>query len=175
MYRPAPHFTGPYSASGRARRPRRGGISAHRNGSPCPNPFFHAMENFSPDFPRYGKLFSFGFGRGCCAPTSVLFPASGFVVSHARCPQDVDAEDFFRVLAGFHAKIRSEFSDDGASRTTRTGLVSVRCRSQSARAEKARIGFRAAKTRKKSSLSSPFPTPHSLHHSTIPSFQFKTP
>ena len=58
VYRPAPHFIGPYSASGRARRPRRAGISAHRDGSPCPSPIFHAMENFSPDFPRYGKIFS---------------------------------------------------------------------------------------------------------------------
>ena len=154
---------------------------------------FHAMENFSPNFPRYGKLFStpwktppgkvgtarravravpsavrrtwhqrifFGFGRGCPAPTSALFPAPGFVATHARCPQDVDAEDFFRVWAGSHAKITAEFSGDAALRATRTGLVSVRCRPQNGRTEKAAVGFRAAKTRTKSSL----PNPHPTHH-----------
>ena len=172
--------------------------------------FFHAMENFSAIFPRYGKKFStpwktspsarrpqdvkvgtarcavravspavrrtwhqrisFGFGRGCSAPYD-------YVLSRVRRPQDVDAEDFFRVLAGSHAKIRRDFSDDDALRTTRTGLVSVRCRPQRARAEKARLGFRAAKTRKKSSLPSPQPTrhPHPSNHSIIPTFHHSIP
>ena len=141
--------------AGRARRPRRAGISAHRDGSPYPNPkhrgqsynliFFHAMEK---SFPHCGKLphltavrrtwmqrISFGFGRGCCA------------------------------------EITGRFSDGGASRTTRAGLVSARDRPRSVHAEKMPVGFRAAQIQKKSSLPSLRPTCHP-HHSTFPPFHF---
>ena len=66
-------------------------------------------------------------------------------------PQDVDAEDFFENLAGFHAKITGRFSDDGAVRTTRARLVSASGRPRRASAEKMPVGFRAAKIPKKSS------------------------
>ena len=148
---------------------------------------------------------SFGFGRGCSAPTAALFPASRFVVSHVRCPQDVDAEDFFRVLAGSHdqlsavrrtcmqrisfgfgrgcsAETTGRFSDDGALRTTRAGLVSASGRPRRASAEKMPVAFRAAQIQKKSSLPSlcpASPTRHSniplFHQSSLPSFHPSTP
>jgi hypothetical protein len=97
--------------------------------------------------------------------------------AHVRCPQachamgvDVDAFSAVRPATagwmqrisfgfwrGFHAKITGRFSDDGALRTTRAGLVSASGRPQRAGAEKMPVGFRAAKIRKKSSLSSPRP------------------
>ena len=66
-------------------------------------------------------------------------------------PQDVDAEDFFGNLAGFHAKITGRFSDDGAVRTTRARLVSASGRPRRASAEKMPVGFRAVQILKKSS------------------------
>ena len=66
-------------------------------------------------------------------------------------PQDVDAEDFFGNLAGFHAKITGRFSDDGAVRTTRARLLSASGRPRRASAEKMPVGFRAAQIQKKSS------------------------
>jgi len=58
-------------------------------------------------------------------------PGSPFNGSTVRRPQDVEAEDFFRISPGFHAKITRRFSGDAALRATRTGLVSVRCRLRS--------------------------------------------
>ena len=83
----------------------------------------------------------------------------------ARRPQDVDAEDFFWILAGLFAKITGRFSDDAALRTTRAGLVSASGRPRSGSAEKMPVGFRAAKIQKKSSsllfhlLTPPHPAP----------------
>jgi hypothetical protein len=66
-------------------------------------------------------------------------------------PQDVEAEDFFGNLAGFHAKTTGRFSDDGAVRTTRARLVSASGRPRRASAEKMPVGFRAVQIPKKSS------------------------
>ncbi len=146
---------------GRARRPRRAGISAHRDGSPYPNPVFHAVNK------------------------------SGHRPSGSR---RMDAEDFFRGLAGSHgrlsavrpayagwmqrisfafgrgccAEITGRYSDGGASRTTRAGLVSASGRPRSAHAEKMPVGFRAAQIQKKSSLASPLPTHHPQPTPAIP-------
>jgi hypothetical protein len=106
---------------------------------------FHAMEKTGQIFPHRGKKFS------------TLWKTSLPLV---RRPQDVDAEDFFPVLTGCFAKITREFSDDGALRTTRAGLVSASGRPQHASAEKARVGFRAVKTGKKSSFCRLRHTPH---------------
>jgi hypothetical protein len=114
--------------------------------------FFHAMEKTGQLFPHCGKKFS------------TLWKTS---LPRVRRPQachamgvDVDAEDFFPVLTGCFAKITREFSDDGALRTTRAGLVSASGRPQHASAEKARVGFRAVKTGKKSSFCRLRHTPH---------------
>ena len=84
------------------------------------------------------------------------------VEKRARRPQDVDAEDFFWILAGLSAKITGRFSDDAALRTTRAGLVSASGRPRSGSAEKMPVGFRAAKIRKKSSLGNLHPHPATL-------------
>lgn len=94
---------------------------------------------------------------------STLWKTLVFRISPARCPQDVDAEDLFWILAGLFAKITGRFSDDAALRPTRAGLVSASGRPRSGSAEKMPVGFRAAKIQKKSSLFSPLtfanPTP----------------
>ena len=173
VYRPAPHFIGPYSASGRARRPRRAGISAHRDGSPCPKRFFHSMENFFALFPRYGKLIPHF--------STVWKTFFHTVENSARRLQNtthlsaVRRTWHQRISFGFgrgcFAEITGRFSDGDASRTTRAGLVSARDRPRSVHAEKMPVGFRAAQIQKKSSLPSLRPTCHP-HHSTFPPFHF---
>ncbi|OQC22703.1 MAG: hypothetical protein BWX68_03049 [Verrucomicrobia bacterium ADurb.Bin063] len=68
-----------------------------------------------------------------------------------------------RISCGFwrgcRAKITGRFSDDGAWRTTRAGLMSASGRAQCASAEKMSVGFCAAKIHKKSSYQLP---PHPL-------------
>jgi len=90
--------------------------------------------------------------RGFSTPWKHFF----HTVENRVCrPQDVDAEDFFWILAGLFAKITGGFSDDAALRTTRAGLVSASGRPRSGSAEKMPVGFRAAKIQKKSPLFSP--------------------
>ena len=71
----------------------------------------------------------------------------------ARCPQDVDAEGFFRVWTGFPAEITGEFFEDAALRAIRARLMSASGRPRGGRTKKAPVGFRAGQTRKKPSLS----------------------
>ena len=68
-----------------------------------------------------------------------------------RCAQHCKRRISCGFWRGFHAKITGGFSDDGALRTTRAGLVSASGRSRRASAEKRPVGFGAAKILKKSS------------------------
>ena len=104
------------------------------------HPFFHSVEK---SFPQCGKNFHC-VEKSRAASKRIRVPLN-------RCPQDVAVEDFFWILAGFHAKITGGFFDDGAVRTTRAGLVSASGRPRRASAEKMPVGFRAAKIQKKSS------------------------
>ena len=70
--------------------------------------------------------------------------------SPARRPQDGPAGLFLGRLAEIHAKTERGLSDDGASRTTRAGLLSASGRPRCASAEMPRPGFRAANPPKKS-------------------------
>ncbi len=79
-----------------------------------------------------------------------------------------------RISCGFWrgccAKITGRFSDDGALRTTRVGLVSTSGRAQCASAEKMSVGFCAAKIHKKTSSQL---SPHLPHPRTTPTPQTK--
>ena len=68
-----------------------------------------------------------------------------------RCAQHCERRISCGFWRGFHAKITGGFSDDGALRTTRAGLVSASGRLRRVSAEKTPVGFGAAKILKKSS------------------------
>ncbi|HPJ57075.1 MAG TPA: hypothetical protein PLK81_05450, partial [Kiritimatiellia bacterium] len=131
-----------------------------------PARFFHAMETFFPDFPRYGKYFS-----------------TPWKTSPVRCPQachamgvNVAAEAFVGILPGSLAKITGGFFDDAALRPVRTGLVSVRDRPRSGSAEKTAVGFCAGKIQTKaSSLPAPrtslIPAPLTAPAARVPAYR----
>ena len=80
--------------------------------------------------------------------------------SPARCPQDVEAGDFFRISAGFIAKTTGGFSDDAALRTTRAGLVSASGRPRSGSAEKTPVVFAPLKSGRNPLFIPPLHPPH---------------
>ena len=127
--------------------------------------FFHGVENSLKGF-----LSHLGAPPLFCPPP--LAPSHNPAIMQSRNPpslrrpQDVAAEDFFRIWAGPNAETTGRFSDGDASRTTRAGLPSARGRPRNVHAEKMPVGFRAAQMQKKSS---PLPSHLPTHLPTPPS------
>ena len=165
--------------------------------------FFHAVEN-----PARKGSDGAPLRPACSIPLPLLSAVRKTWMNSSTAPQDSDGAPLrpacsvplpllsavrrtwtqrisFEFGRGVFAEIRREFSDDGALRTTRAGLVSARGRPRRASTEKARLGFRAVQIQKKSSLPNPLltprshPHPHSIlpsfHSSTLPSFHPSTP
>ena len=131
---------------------------------------FHTVENFSADFPRYGKKFSTPWktqSTHCTQHTAVGNFFSALSNTSVRCAQHVAMRQrmlqndpvrraqhvvvggFFDNLSGLLRGNNREFFEDGAGQTTRAVLVYARGRLSRARTEKATVGFRADKSPKK--------------------------
>ncbi len=123
--------------------------------------FSTQWNNFGENVPQCGKIL---------IPRWRDFPRCGILSHNSPRPARtaggvtnpllfaVRSTCMWRISCGFwrgcRAKITDRFSDDGALRTTRAGLVSASGRARRASAEKMPVGFGAAKFCKKSSIPS---------------------